>query len=648
MIEDEVKQKKATVKSCSIRLALSVVAYALGIFILTMDADIGMKIFLSILFCGLPSAIGRSSRKMEKLLKKNEGKTVVIVKKKKQGIIMKILKAIFNLAIGYIATPYLCYQYIMTIVRTQKEIKGLQGGGTIKVSENAVGSQTGVAQSDEGVPQTVSENKTESGATSDDSFVEVASDVDGNGEKATGAQPVPYVPIATPVGNANLQTRPVSTVGSGMVKIPVNPSWFAVVLAILPILVFAVKMLVQLHIAFNSFEDSSSDNTSLYFIYVFFMLIIAESVAAICYGLKSCISEIKYKKLNRWFAMGVTIYTIAIFFLVFIISLSIMNGSSSGFKMNAGDIGMVIDIAIGPVLALIYYIYVRVAVFTESRYEEKREIPAEKKKKIAVAGIVVTLVSVMFCFPIASSISNLFSKEISGADSIDLGMSKSQVIEILGTPYKETGSVLTYFNSSYAKKLDKIDNANIDDVEDLEDLEDALKEEEEVINAYHYELVVTFVSDKVWNVSYRAYEEDKAVGEVEGDVLLEFADDTYSVFENGGLYAKYEVNYSEGYEKGYTEVSYRNIELTDITTTLPGIKIDWKAGKEKKEISGTLNLTLNELDNKYGATKVVLGYYNDNFSYSDYASASESTIDAYDAILKKYGLYRNWLADFER
>ena len=148
MIEDEVKQKKATVKSCSIRLALSVVAYALGIFILTMDAGIGMKIFLSILFCGLPSAIGRSSRKMEKLLKKNEGKTVVIVKKKKQGIIMKILKAIFNLAIGYIATPYLCYQYIMTIVRTQKEIKGLQGGGTAKVSEKAVGSQTGVAQSD--------------------------------------------------------------------------------------------------------------------------------------------------------------------------------------------------------------------------------------------------------------------------------------------------------------------------------------------------------------------------------------------------------------------------------------------------------------------------------------------------------------------
>ncbi len=93
-----------------------------------MDVDIGVKIVLSILFCGLPSAIGRSDRKMEKLLKKNEGKTVVVVKKKKYGIIMTILKGIFNLVIGYIATPYLCFQYVMTIVRTQKEIKSLQGG----------------------------------------------------------------------------------------------------------------------------------------------------------------------------------------------------------------------------------------------------------------------------------------------------------------------------------------------------------------------------------------------------------------------------------------------------------------------------------------------------------------------------------------
>ena len=156
------------------------------------------------------------------------------------------------------------------------------------------------------------------------------------------------------------------------------------------------------------------------------------------------------------------------------------------------------------------------------------------------------------------------------------------------------------------------------------------------------------MSDKVWDVSYRIYENDKPVGEREGETTLKFDTNTYREFDNGGLYAKYEVTYTDGWEKGYVEVSYDDISLKNLNTTTPRFEIEWYAEKEEKKEEGSLYILISELNSEYGADKIVLSYYNNQFSQAELYSASESEIKAYDALLQKYDLYRQWLADFEK
>lgn len=631
MGEDVLKEKKSVVKKCAIRLSISVIAYAFGIFMLTMDADIGVKIFLSILFCGLPSAIGRSDRKMEKLLKKNEGKTVVVVKKKKSGIIMTILKGIFNLVIGYIATPYLCFQYVMTIVRTQKEIKSLQGGGV-----QGVASATSVDAS--ATP--------EAGAATDAGFVEKASATAAEADPSVAPAAVSQPAQSGQQGNAVGQTvtAPIyNTVNTSTGLKPLNPSWFAVFLATVGVLVLAIKGVA----AFYACTIAAPENYDLGMraIYYAFSLFILSTVCySVVTALRSYVKEVKYKKINGALS-GVMIACIYLIYTSFM-EVTVVRGAESVSGVSV--IGFILDALLSPLIALIYCIFVKVTVLRESRYERKEAIPEDKKKKIAVAGIVAIALIITFCFPVASKIATLFNKGIDGADKIDLGMTRSQVTEILGEPYEKSGDVLIYYDSSYAKKLDKIDNADLDDIEDLEDLDDALSEEDEVKNARHCKLVIRFMSDKVWNVSYRIYENDKPVGEREGETTLKFDTNTYHEFDNGGLYAKYEVTYTEGWEKGYVEVSYDDISLKDLTTTTPRFEIEWYAEKEEKKEEGSLYILISELNSQYGADKIVLSYYNNQFSQAELYSASESEIKAYDALLQKYDLYRQWLADFEK
>lgn len=127
---DEIRELKADNKKLIIKIVLSVLFYALGISFFVMDMDLSMKIIFGLLFCGLPFTIGYNTRKMDKLAKKAQAKgvSVVVVKKKKKGLLKRILISIAGLAAGIVATPYLVVKYVIAIVNNSKRVKALQGG----------------------------------------------------------------------------------------------------------------------------------------------------------------------------------------------------------------------------------------------------------------------------------------------------------------------------------------------------------------------------------------------------------------------------------------------------------------------------------------------------------------------------------------
>lgn len=128
---EEINALKSENKKLVIKAVISAAVYALGITFFCMDMDIGMKVIFGLLFCGLPFVVGYNSRKMDKLAKKAQAKgvAVVVVKQKKKGLLRRILTSILGLAAGIIATPYLIFKYIMTIVANSKRVKELQSGG---------------------------------------------------------------------------------------------------------------------------------------------------------------------------------------------------------------------------------------------------------------------------------------------------------------------------------------------------------------------------------------------------------------------------------------------------------------------------------------------------------------------------------------
>ena len=123
----------------------------------------------------------------------------------------------------------------------------------------------------------------------------------------------------------------------------------------------------------------------------------------------------------------------------------------------------------------------------------------KKHWKPITAIAVILVVAMIVIIPTAIHFANIFRTD--KVDEIELGMSKGEVIDILGEPYDYDYSSFRFewYSDNYLKLKEKIDSLDVGDIGDLGDLENAFEEEEklreQVENTEYSYIRVLFNSD---------------------------------------------------------------------------------------------------------------------------------------------------------
>ena len=115
----------------------------------------------------------------------------------------------------------------------------------------------------------------------------------------------------------------------------------------------------------------------------------------------------------------------------------------------------------------------------------------------AIAAILV--IAMIVIIPTAIHFANIFRTD--KVDEIELGMSKGEVIDILGEPYNynHSSSMYEWYSDNYLKLKEKLDSLDAGDIDSFEDFGNAFKEEEklreELQNTEYSYIRILFNSD---------------------------------------------------------------------------------------------------------------------------------------------------------
>ena len=253
-----------------------------------------------------------------------------------------------------------------------------------------------------------------------------------------------------------------------------------------------------------------------------------------------------------------------------------------------------------------------------------------------VSGVLVILALVFALLPLSSSLGDPLAR----AEEVELGMSRSEVVAIMGEPHTESGSTLAWFDSAtrdIMKRLEELDGG--DSFEDMfNDMEEAANLQEQLASMHSQALSVTLQNDSVYSVSFNADSQvsDKTWESYDSSAQLVKADT-----ESSYLMLSVYLTYSDG---SWTKM-YDDATIEDMTLDLSGstISVDWSYSVGESTIEeGTLERSVSAWESEYNFNALVV--YEDGYAEADLAAASLETLQEYQNFCDANGVtYGSWL-----
>lgn len=258
----------------------------------------------------------------------------------------------------------------------------------------------------------------------------------------------------------------------------------------------------------------------------------------------------------------------------------------------------------------------------------------QKKQKISyiVSGAAVLLTLILALIPVLSTLGN----PLRNADKISLGMTESEVVDIMGEADTDGNGAFVWYDRKTAKTAQKLADLEEEVLQgNMDAMEEMMKLTEELASMEGQSLTVYITSGTVTGVEFNAdssVTEKKATTESTATVVrpgsgADATDDGLTVEVNA-------VYQDESWSKMYGVVS-----IDKMTLDLAGecFEIEWKyAFGDVKTVSGTLEATISELKDSYKF--LALERYDWQFGYDDLKDASQETKQAYAALCEKYGV----------
>ena len=256
----------------------------------------------------------------------------------------------------------------------------------------------------------------------------------------------------------------------------------------------------------------------------------------------------------------------------------------------------------------------------------------KQKVSYAVSGAAVLLTLILALIPVLSTLGN----PLRNADKVSLGMTKSEVVDIMGEADTDGNGAFVWYDRKTAKTAQKLADLEEEVLQgNMDAMEEMMKLTEELASMEGQSLTVYITSGTVTGVEFNAdssVTEKKATTESTATVVrpgsgADATDDGLTVEVNA-------VYQDESWSKMYGVVS-----IDKMTLDLAGecFEIEWKyAFGDVKTVSGTLEATISELKDSYKF--LALERYDWQFGYDDLKDASQETKQAYAALCEKYGV----------
>lgn len=256
----------------------------------------------------------------------------------------------------------------------------------------------------------------------------------------------------------------------------------------------------------------------------------------------------------------------------------------------------------------------------------------KQKVSYAVSGAAVLLTLILALIPVLSTLGN----PLRNADKISLGMTKSEVVDIMGEADTDGNGAFVWYDRKTAKTAQKLADLEEEVLQgNMDAMEEMMKLTEELASMEGQSLTVYITSGTVTGVEFNAdssVTEKKATTESTATVVrpgsgADATDDGLTVEVNA-------VYQDESWSKMYGVVS-----IDKMTLDLAGecFEIEWKyAFGDVKTVSGTLEATISELKDSYKFLS--LERYDWQFGYDDLKDATQETKQAYAALCEKYGV----------
>ena len=253
-----------------------------------------------------------------------------------------------------------------------------------------------------------------------------------------------------------------------------------------------------------------------------------------------------------------------------------------------------------------------------------------------VSGVLVILALVFALLPLSSSLGDPLAR----AEEVELGMSRSEVVAIMGEPHTESGSTLAWFDSAtrdIMKRLEELDGG--DSFENMfNDMEEAANLQEQLASMHSQALSVTLQDGSVYSVSFNADSQvsDKTWESYDSSAQLVKADT-----ESSYLMLSVYLTYSDGsWTKMYDDATIEDmsLDLSDRT-----ISVVWSYTADGSTIEeGTLERSVSAWGSEYNFNALVV--YEDGYAEADLAAASLETLQAYQNLCNDNGVqYGSWL-----
>ncbi len=255
-----------------------------------------------------------------------------------------------------------------------------------------------------------------------------------------------------------------------------------------------------------------------------------------------------------------------------------------------------------------------------------------------VSGVLVILALVFALLPLSSSLGDPLAR----AEEVELGMSRSEVVAIMGEPHTESGSTLAWFDSAtrdIMKRLEELDGG--DSFEDMfNDMEEAANLQEQLASMHSQALSVTLQNDSVYSVAFNADSQvsDKTWESYDSSAQLVKADT-----ESSYLMLSVYLTYSDGsWTKMYDDATIEDMSLDLSDST---ISVVWSYTADGSTIEeGTLERSVSAWESEYNFNALVV--YEDGYAEADLAAASLETLQEYQNLCDANGVtYGSWLTE---